>query len=179
MFLEKFKKKLIFFDNNPSEDKNMIYYPHSLRLYTKTAVYLRNKYICNIVRNYEIEKNIKYDIIITLRPDLYFTKWDIDLKKIIYNVINNNSIYIQETKYVAVSGPRPDCIFISKYFLSELVTDELINEKTKDIPDGLAYQHKKLKKSKHDYFEDFINIELKPILLNNVYKFFEFYNIFQ
>ena len=171
-FKEKFGDKLKLFINEPSYNNN-IYFIHDLKHMTQNLPFLRNKALSEYVRKYEKDNNINYDVIICLRPDLYINshwkEWDyienghkiFNINEIIYNIINN-----KKKCYSGISNhgsSRYDVFFISKYFISELINEDIIDKKLKDA--NFYEKIKKLNNGSEEILsmESFVDEYLKPI----------------
>lgn len=140
---------------------------------TKNLTFLRNKILRNHVRLYEKNNNINYDVIICLRPDLHIdcnyqgTDYNdngfkkLNINEIIYSIIKNKQKCYSRVSNHALS--RYDIFFLSKYFISELINDDIINKKLKD-----PIFYNKIKKFQYDgkeiiSMESFTYLYLQPI----------------
>ena len=127
------KFKSIFKDNcklifcEPQVDnlkKKLMTNIHNAKYFFDSIIYIRNLYTKNKIRQYEIENNINYDLIITLRPDIEIqNEFKKQIKKIINDVENN--IFNNFSGEFELDEARIDFLFISKYFLSELINIDI------------------------------------------------------
>lgn len=120
-FIELFKDKVKYIEVNNFEKlyKSSIGLSSKHEDFFETIIYLRHKIITEKIRNYEKKNNIKYDLIISIRPDLIFYNNipKLQLKNIIDDCIKNEDIFYSER--------RNDFLTISKKEFSEILTKDV------------------------------------------------------
>jgi hypothetical protein len=142
IFLKIFGNKLKIFDD--SKIGNCTVQIHLSKKFLNSIIFKRNKLFKDKIRNFEKNNKIKYDCIITMRPDLYIDdfKFDLDrleksikasgnnafffenLKNMIKNCVTNNKSYVGKCRTLGIGGPRLDHFFLSKKFFSEIIENK-------------------------------------------------------
>jgi hypothetical protein len=130
---------------------------HAREWFDISMIYHRHKLITENIRFFEKNNNIKYDILISMRPDILFYDNTIknNIKNIINDCINNNN----PNFFYISNNTRPDFFIISKKNISEILNKKIFlkhYDKKKHIPKNCDFP----------IIELFIKYYFNPKILN-------------
>lgn len=148
--------------------------------------YLRLKKVCELMENYEIKNNFKYDYVIRLRLDI-LNLFNLDLNKLDKNITLFGRLCHHEITYFTKDcfflGKRDYIVKICKEFVSYIgnINEKLFNTDWDYVIEVVFYRYIKNTFSQSDY--DFVDYYVTPkmikvnLLNHDNWKNFEFYEI--